>query len=144
MLTRVLNRHDPFHEIFRLQEDFFRPLEQGSAWAKQLIEGPRVDVYTKDETFFVEAELPGFQGEDVEVEIEDQVLTLRGEKTVERDGVESYHARERFNGKFERRLSLPDFVDATSADATMEHGVLTLSFQKREELKPKRIAVKVS
>lgn len=102
---------------------------------------PAFDVSEDEKAFTIEAELPGLTDNDVKVVIHDGVLTISGEKRIESE--RKYHRLERWYGAFERRFALPEFVDATKVDATVKHGVLTVTLPKTEAATPKRIEVKV-
>jgi HSP20 family protein len=101
-----------------------------------------VDMYENDQTLMLKAELPGFSKEDVQVEIKDNMLTLKGERKREAEvKEEQYHRVERAYGAFRRSFMLPVLVDADKAEATFKDGVLELKMPKAEEAKPKAIKV---
>ncbi len=104
---------------------------------------PAIDVYEDDKQVGIKAELPGMTKDDVEITVENGVLTLRGEKeqTEEQEG-KDYHRVERRYGRFERSFRLPEYADETSADATFSDGILTISLPKEETAKAKTIEVK--
>jgi HSP20 family protein len=103
---------------------------------------PPVDIYETDEAFVLKAELPGFSKEDVQVELHENRLTLRGERKHESEAKEEqYHRRERAYGRFERVFWLPTPVDADKIQATFKEGVLDLRLPKSETAKPKRIPI---
>jgi HSP20 family protein len=101
-------------------------------------------MYETDDAYVVKAPVPGVKPEDVDVHIEDGVLTLRGE-TKREENVENarYHWQERWYGQFERSVRLPSQVDASKVEANLKEGILTISVPKAEEIKPKKIDVKV-
>jgi HSP20 family protein len=105
--------------------------------------GPAMDVAETDAHYTVTVELPGAKREDVTVEVEDGVLTIRGEKKSEREEKKE-HRRwvERRFGTFSRSFTLPANADAERVEATFEAGVLTLRIAKSEAAKPKTIAIK--
>ncbi len=104
-----------------------------------------LDVAEKDDFFTVKASLPGINPEDLNVTLEDNVLTVQGEiKKDETIEEESYHIRERRYGSFSRSLRFPVPVNAAKIEAEYENGVLTLTVPKAEEVKPKRIEVKAA
>ena len=108
---------------------------------------PVVDVRETDHSLEVVAELPGIRSDDVEVNLENNVLTISGEKKQETsEGSEeaSYHLIERSYGRFERSFTLPRTVDTSKVKAQFENGVLTVSLPKMEEAKPRRIKVDVT
>ena len=107
--------------------------------------GLAVDVAENEEGFVVKASVPGINPDDVEITFEDNVLTIKGEITEEEEKEEeNYHIRERRSGSFGRCIRFPVEVNAEAVEATYTNGVLTLNIPKVEEVKPKRIEVKVS
>jgi len=107
-----------------------------SAWL------PAVDVFEDKESLKIVAELPGLKPEDVKITMENNTLTLRGEKKqVAEEKNERVHRYERSYGSFERSFSLPNTVDAEKAAASFENGVLTITLPKAEKAKPREIAV---
>lgn len=104
---------------------------------------PAVDVHETEDTYLIEADVPGINPADIEVTLEKGVLTLKGERKAEKN-VDEKGARhvERSYGSFVRRFSLPDTADAESIDARAEQGVLRLTIKKKAESKPRRIEVK--
>jgi HSP20 family protein len=105
---------------------------------------PPVDIKETADAVEINAEMPGFSADQVEVSAENNVLTLRGERSLEetKDG-ESYHRVERSYGAFERSFQIPRNVDAEKIEAKFENGILYLSLPKRPESKPRTIAIKV-
>jgi HSP20 family protein len=131
----------PFwREMEDLWDRFFRerPLaESGWQWA------PSVDISETDGKVEVKAELPGLEAKDIDVEVTDNVLTLRGEKKMEEEKKgEKYYCRERYAGSFNRSFRLPAGVESDKVDAQFKNGVLTVSIPKSEESKQKKIEVK--
>lgn len=104
-----------------------------------------LDVAEKGDTFTVKASLPGIDPQDLNVTLEDNVLTVQGEiKEDETIEEETYHIRERRFGSFSRSLRFPVPVNANQIEAAYENGVLTLTVPKAEEVKPKRIEIKAA
>jgi len=105
---------------------------------------PPVDINENEDAFIVTAELPGTKPGDVQVEVHDGVLTLRGEKKSERKS-ENEHARyvERSFGAFSRAFRLPENADADKVEAGYSEGVLTLTIGKRAEAKPRTVEIQV-
>jgi HSP20 family protein len=101
-----------------------------------------IDVHADEDAFEITATVPGMDVEDIKVEILDDVLTLRGEIPESPNGSGEFLLRERISGKFERRLRLPDAVDAEAAEAKVENGILTVRIPKAEEARPRLIEVK--
>jgi HSP20 family protein len=106
---------------------------------------PVVDIYDKGGEVVIHAELPGMKKEDIDIRVENNVLTIRGKKErkeeVKEDG---YFRSERAYGSFSRSFSLPTSVDVKKIAAEYKDGVLTLNLPKADEAKPRQIEVKVS
>ncbi|NPV42106.1 MAG: Hsp20/alpha crystallin family protein [Anaerolineae bacterium] len=100
-----------------------------------------VDVKEVDDEFIISAMLPGLKPEDVEIQISNENVSLKGEFKNEIDEKSTYILQERPSGKFCRTVTLPDVLNASKAEAKMENGILTLSIPKAEEAKPKTIKV---
>jgi HSP20 family protein len=130
------------NDLNRLMNEFSRGgLRNKRSW-KQSAWTPAVDIREGDQAFILTAELPGFSKDDVQVELKDNRLTLKGERKRETDVQETqYRRRERAYGTFERSIRLPGEVDADKAEATFKDGVLKLTLPKAEEAKPKAIRI---
>lgn len=139
---------DPFRELFELQrginqlfdDSFASPREDVAlrAWT------PPVDVYEDQDAFLIKIELPEINRDEVKVNLNDNVLSISGERRVENEEKrENYHRVERSYGQFYRSFTLPPNVDAASINAQFKDGVLRLTLPKKEEAKPKQIEVKV-
>ena len=106
---------------------------------------PACDIYETSNELVVKAELPEVKKENVQVTIENNVLTIRGERKFEAETKkEDYHRVERSYGEFTRSFALPTFVDASKVNAEFKDGLLRVTMPKREETKPKQVEVKVS
>lgn len=104
-----------------------------------------LDIEENEDNYVIKASVPGFAPEDVKIEVEDGVLTIRAEhKGEDEEEREGWHLRERYVGSVERRLRLGKDVDTEAVEAELEHGVLTLTLSKIEEAKPKLIEVKAA
>ena len=132
--------NDPFEDPFAMPKAF-TPVEETMplvAWT------PPCDIYETEKEIILKTELPEIKREDVHITIENNVLTLRGERkfeaTTDRD---NYHRVERHYGEFMRNFTLPTFVDPNKVHAEFREGVLTLTLPKREEAWTKQIEVKV-
>jgi len=104
---------------------------------------PAVDIKETEDALVLRAELPGLTKEDVKITLENQVLTLSGERKFEKEAKgESYHRIERSYGAFTRAFTLPTHVKTEKVDATFADGVLTVTLPKMEEAKPRHIAIR--
>ena len=105
---------------------------------------PAVNVLERKDMIVITADLPGLKAEDVEVTVEEGVLTIRGERSFEeaKEG-ETYHRIERCYGMFERTFSLPNSVDPTKIEARFKDGEMVVNLPRREESKPRSVKVKV-
>ena len=106
---------------------------------------PSVDIDEEDDKYVIRADLPGVDKKDIEVKLENGILSIRGEKHTEKEtgkGTKK-HRTERFHGTFARSFTLPDAVKADKVDAAYKDGVLSLTIPKEEESKPKSIDIKV-
>jgi HSP20 family protein len=105
---------------------------------------PSMDLVETDEHFVLRADLPGLSEGDVTIELEDDVLTVAGERKAEHeDKKEGFYRMERSFGQFRRSLTLPDGVDPDGIAATFDKGVLEVRIPKPEERKPRRVAIQV-
>ena len=133
----MLVRWDPFEEMNRLHDHFL----SGRGLAKQAFQ-VAVDIREEDDAFYVDAEVPGLAAEDVKVDVEKNVLTLSGERKVEKEESEgSYRRVERQYGSFTRSFTLPETVDTENISADLKEGVLALRLPKKEAPTPRKISV---
>jgi len=132
---------DSFDRVF---EGLWSGLPRGLANREGAYE-PRIDVAETPDAFQVEAELPGLEEKDIEVSLEDGVLTLRGVRHVEEieDGTH-LHRRESWRGEFARSLRLPTEVDASEVKAVYSNGVLRVTLPKAPEAQPRTIPINVA
>ena len=137
-------RWDPFREMTQVQNQFNRLVDQ--VWNnRQESWLPAVDVFDRKDAVVLKAELAGMDPDAIQIEVEDNVLTIKGErKFEERVDDERYHRIERRFGSFQRNLALPQGVKPEDIAAGYEDGILTVSVPKAEEEKPKRIEVKAT
>lgn len=128
----------------RLFEDFFDDLlapvqGQPRTWV------PAVDVMEKDGDLILRAELPGLEEKDIDLKLDGNVLTLKGERKYENnENRENYHRVESFYGAFSRSFTLPDSADRDKITADYKNGVLTIKVPQRPEVKPREIQVSVN
>jgi len=146
----TLARWTPLRDAFRLHNEMNRLFDFGlptyGAEGENLATGwaPPVDIYEDTEGLTMRAEIPGFNPGDIDLNIENNTLTLKGERKLEKeDKKENYHRVERFYGTFSRSFSLPSTVDTEKVRADSKNGVLTIFLPRREETKPRQIQVKV-
>ncbi len=142
-------RWDPFREfgsmrnqIDRLFDDWQRGGQEreGSTYSWS----PNVDIYEDKNEVTLSAELPGLEDKDVNISVEDNTLTLSGEKKISKEKkADNYHRVESFYGSFARSFSLPANVDRDKIKANMDKGVLHVVLPKKEEAKPKQISIEV-
>ncbi len=150
MMLQRRNHFSPFGELRQMQENMDRMWRRfGSfnhddsngfeAWAAPL------DVVAHGDDFVVRASMPGVAPENIQVSIEDKVLTIRGKTASHFETSEgNYLMRERRSGSFHRSLRLPDTVDQDKAEPRYEHGVLTVTLPKAEAKRAKQFDVKVA
>ena len=138
---------DPFFRNFErlFSDDFFRPfgfMARGEEDLGQTGWLPAVDVRESEDAFVFTAELPGISKDDVEITVENSILTLKGERRFnEADGEKNYRRIERAYGSFSRSFTLPKAVDAERIDASFEDGLLTVNVPKAEVAKPRKISI---
>jgi HSP20 family protein len=153
---KSLTRWNPRNEVEL--SDPFRPIEQlfdemWRNWPNRYFDSdttrpflrPAMDVVENENNFTVRVDLPGLTSDDVHVEMEDNVLTIKGEigDTIEKEG-ERYHYRERYSGSFQRSLRLPNTIDANKVDASFDNGVLNIVLPKVPQAQPKKIDIKAT
>lgn len=133
-----LVRWDPFAELSALQKQFF-----GDNWLSPIkgVNIPTTDVYTKDNMLTVEAHLPNFEQDDINIQIEDGALIISAERhEKEEDKDKSYVVRES-SSSFYRRIALPKRADADKIDAHLDEGVLKVSIPLTPLPEPKKVAI---
>jgi HSP20 family protein len=142
-------RWEPLRELSTLQNEMNRlfgtvfdaPASGQSTMRRWM---PAMDLIETDDHFVLRADLPGMGEEDVNIEVEDRVLTVSGERKAQHEvSKEGYHRVERAFGAFSRSLTLPEGIDAESVTASFDRGVLEVSIPKPEERKPRKISIGV-
>ena len=144
-------RWDPFRELTDMQSRMSRLFGEfyGRRGEDDLLPRstwwPPVDIYENDRHELVlKAELPDMKRDDIKLVVDDNILTISGEKTCDSEMKdENCHRVERTYGQFSRSFSLPNTVDTAKVNAEYKNGVLSVTLPKREEAKPKQITVKV-
>ncbi len=145
-MANYITRWDPFREAVtlreamdRLFEDTFVPSRRREQQVERVWRLP-LDAYVTAEEIVVLADMPGVNPESVEITIEGDTLTIKGERPLPLDNVD-YVMQERTTGKFQRTLNINIPVDTDKAEAKFEHGLLTLTIPKAEAVKPKTIQI---
>jgi HSP20 family protein len=130
-------RTDTFDsQVDRLFNEALRAFDAGDQiWV------PAENAWEDDNGFYIQMALPGWDPKDITLEVNNQILTVKGERNVEFQNAEKFHLREIANGQFTRLFRLPSFVGHNMASATHKHGLLTITFPKREEAKCRRIMI---
>jgi HSP20 family protein len=137
-------RRNEFPVANRLFEDFFEDHPFFSYPEARNQWNPAVDILEKDGNLVLRAELPGMTEKQVEVMVEGDTLTLKGERKMEsEDKKENYHRIESFHGSFTRTFKLPETVDTHKISADYKDGILTVTLPQKPEVKPREIPVSV-
>ena len=144
--SSALTRDPLYSDMDRVFNEFVRP---GALFGRWVGEGlrdawvPAVDVQETDKAFLFTAELPGLGKDDVEITLEENLLTLSGERELtEKEEGDTFHRIERAYGKFSRSFSLPSQVDSSKVEASFDNGLLTVAVPKSEQAQPRKIAIK--
>ena len=150
----AITRWDPFRELYSLQNQLNRlfqdsygtqqPSGQGDEFLATSSFVPPVDVYEDEHNVFIRAEVPGIDPNDLDIKVENNVLTVRGErKWNKEEKEENFHRVERRYGSFARSFTLPNTVSTDDVNASYNNGILEIKLAKRAEAKPKQIKVGV-
>ena len=143
----MLTRWDPFQEMLNLRrtvDRLFDNVTPDHEWAQPAMWGLAVDMVENKDDFIVKASVPGINPDDLDISYSDDTLTIKGEIKEENQVKEDqYHLRERRYGSFIRSITLPNKIKGDAIQASYQNGVVTLRLPKAEEVKPKRIAIKV-
>src|SRR5580700_4042294 len=148
-MRTTLNRWEPFRGAATLQEQvnrlFGNVLEHSGEESNLTSWAPAVDIYETEHELVVKADLPDVDAKDLDIRVENNLLTIRGErKFVKKSNEGSYLRVERAYGSFARSFSLANTVNSEAIKADYQNGVLSLTLPKREEAKPKQIKVNVA
>jgi HSP20 family protein len=150
----IMARWDPFQDLRSAQDEMAQmsPIlahalglhaQQGSGRATTMAWAPALDISERKDAYLVTVELPGVDVDDLEITLEDGLLTIQGERHFAHDSSEQqFHRVERHYGAFRRSITLPAHVMAEGIEATVDNGVLQILVPKMEEAKPKRIQVR--
>ncbi len=147
----AITRWDPLKDMIGLQERMNRLFEDSFVRSRSLEEEmalgawtPAVDIYEEEGRIVLRADLPGVGPDQLDIKVENNTLTIAGERRFEKDlKKENYHRVERQYGAFHRSFSLPGTVNAEKIQAEHRDGVLEIVLPKREESKPKQIKIEV-
>ena len=143
-------RYEPLGMLRRFQQDVNRLLEQegytgnGELDASRVATSqwtPAVDIREESDRYVIVADVPGVDPQDIEVTMEDGVLTVKGERPADAGDAGTVRRTERAHGTFHRRFSLPETADAEGITATGRNGVLEVSIPKQQRVQPRRIEV---
>ncbi|MFZ0662058.1 MAG: Hsp20/alpha crystallin family protein [Acidobacteriaceae bacterium] len=143
----AITRWDPFREVATLQNrlnSLFQDYNREGEPVTTASFVPPVDIYEDDHQIMLKLEVPGMKQEDLDIQIENNNLTVRGERKFEKEEKEeNFHRIERRYGSFYRAFTIPSTVNADSVKADYDAGVLSIRLEKRPEAKPKQIKVQV-
>ena len=144
----VLTRWDPFREFTSLQDRMSRLFHDSFGDREEALTtstfAPPVDVYEDEHNLTLKIEVPGIDEKDIDVRVENNTLTVHGERKFEKEEKEENYRRvERQYGSFTRSFTLPNVVDAEKVSANYDKGVLKITLAKKAEAKPKQIKVNV-
>jgi HSP20 family protein len=145
----AMSRWDPFRELSSIQNElnrlFGRTFSAETGEAREAAWVPAIDVAETQDRFVITAELPGVEPDDVDISVENSVLTLRGDRRFYRETKEDdFHRIERRFGSFARSITLPSTADPERIRASFDGGVLTIEVPKKEEAKPRKIQIKAT
>jgi HSP20 family protein len=138
-----VSRWDPFQDLLAIQDEMnqvfgrARQGQGGRVWA------PALDISERKDAYVVTVEVPGISPDDLDITLEDGLLTIQGERQFSQESTEQqFHRVERRYGSFRRSITLPSQVQANAIEASFENGVLEVIVPKAEEAKPKKITVR--
>ena len=149
-MNTTMTRWDPFRGLTSLQDQVNRLFEDTvqhgrTSQADLATWAPAADIYETENELIAKLDLPGVQEKAVDIHVENNTLTIRGERQFEKEVTEDNYLRiERAYGTFTRSFSLPNIVKVDNIRANLQNGVLTIRMPKREEAKPKQIKINVS
>jgi len=135
----IVNFRGSMDDVF---DDFFGSLFRGERTDSTRVENPRVDIFEEADHIVMTAELPGVEKDNIAIDVNGRVLTVKGERSSDNEVKEdNYYRRERSYGRFERSFTLPAETDSEKIKAEYRDGVLTLNIPKPESSKKKQITV---
>jgi len=125
-----------------LLDDFFYPSLAGNSQQDNFL-SPKMDIAETESEYKVEVELPGINQEDIEVKMDNNILTVKGKREEEKEEKErTYYTRERYYGSFQRSVSLPNNVSAEDIEARFNNGILHIQIPKKEQDSVRKIEIK--
>jgi HSP20 family protein len=144
----AITRWDPFRDVIALQNrvnSLFRDFSEGDGALTTATFVPAVDIYEDAQKVVLKLEVPGVEEKDLDVRVENNTLTVRGERKFEKEEKEeNFHRIERRYGSFYRAFTLPSTVDTENVQAKYNAGVLNVELKKKAEAQPKQIKVNVA
>jgi HSP20 family protein len=144
----AITRWDPFREVVALQNrvnNLFREMNDGDSPLTTASFVPAVDVYEDSKKVVLKLEVPGIEEKDLDIRVENNTLTVKGERKFEKEEKEeNFHRIERRYGTFYRAFTLPSTVDTEHVQANYQNGILKLELSKKPEAQPKQIKVNVA
>src|ERR1700746_425729 len=144
----AITRWDPFREVVALQNrvnNLFREMNDGDSPLTTASFVPAVDIYEDPQKVVLKLEVPGIEEKDLDIRVENNTLTVKGERKFEKEEKEeNFHRIERRYGSFYRALPLPSTVDTENVQANYNAGVLKVELKKKSEAQPKQIKVNVA
>ncbi len=138
----LATRWEPWNELSQLSREMDRLFSRGGSSPTSVVTFPALNVWEDEGTVYVEAELPGFNSEQLEIYVDANQLTLKGERSAPEMEGGTWHRQERGFGSFHRMMELPADVDADQVSAEFQHGILKITLPKSETAKPRRIEVR--
>jgi HSP20 family protein len=147
-MSSFITRFDPFRDLAQLQDRVNRLFQETSAGREEGFTTssfvPPVDIYETEQNIVLKLEVPGIDQKDLDIRIENNTITVRGERKFESEvKEENFHRVERRYGNFQRSFSLPNTVSTDNVTADYENGILKITLAKRAEAKSKQIKVNV-
>ncbi len=144
----AITRWDPFREVVTMQNrlnSLFRDMNDADSPLTTAAFVPAVDIYEDDKKVMLKLEVPGIEEKDLDVSVENNTLTVKGERKFEKEEKEeNFHRIERRYGSFYRAFTLPSTVDTEHVEAKYNAGVLKLELLKKPEAQPKQIKINVA
>jgi HSP20 family protein len=149
-MSSLITRWDPFRDLAQLQDRVNRLFQESASHAGSeeafatTSFVPPVDIYENEHNIVLKLEVPGVDQKDLDIRIDNNTITIRGERKFEKEAKEeNYHRVERSYGSFQRSFGLPNTVNPEQVTADFENGILKITLAKRAEAKPKQVKVNV-